>query len=127
MKSTDGKKLGVGLAGAVLSAVATSSLFLALSCCAGPIVFLALGLGVASISTFESFSSYKWLMLSLTILFLLIASLQAYKQERAVKGESSCAAPRKMRPLALLIAVAFIVIALLIFPFAYERYLLQVK
>jgi mercuric ion transport protein len=127
MKATDGKKLGVGLAGAVVSAVATSSLFLALSCCAGPVVFLALGLGFASISTFESFASYKWLMLSLTILFLLIASLQVYKQERAAKCETSCPAPRKRRHFALLIAVAFIVIALLIFPFAYEKYLLQVK
>jgi mercuric ion transport protein len=127
MKTADGKKLGVGLAGAVLSAVATSGLFLAMSCCAGPIVFLALGLGFASISTFESFASYKWLMLSLTILFLLIASLQVYRQERAAKCESSCPSPRKVRPLALLIAVAFIVIALLIFPFAYEKYLLAPK
>jgi len=127
MKAAEGKKLGIGLVGAVLSAVATSSLFLAVSCCAGPIVFLALGLGFASISTFESFASYKWLTFSLTILFLLVASLQVYRKQHSSECESSCRTHRTIRNRVLLVLVTLIVLAVLIFPFAFEKYLMQPK
>jgi mercuric ion transport protein len=127
MKTAESKKLGIGLAGALLSAVATSSFFLALSCCAGPVVFLAIGLGFGSISTFESFASYTWLTLSLTILFLLIASLQVYKQDRMANCDSECQSLSTKRNRILLVLVVIMVLALLIFPSAFEKYLLQPK
>ena len=120
-------KMAIGVIGSVLSAVATSGVFLALTCCAGPIVFLSLGLSLASISTFELFASYKWFLLVLTTLFLLLATFQVYKQVRSSACDSTCTSENKKRNRVVLLAVTLIVLSLLIFPFAYEKYLMQVK
>ena len=42
------KKFTFGLLGAIASAVVTSGALLVPACCAGPIVFAALGIGAAS-------------------------------------------------------------------------------
>ncbi|MGH9857011.1 MAG: hypothetical protein ACRD4B_04110 [Acidobacteriota bacterium] len=88
---------------------------------------MALGLGFASISTIESFASYRWVLFSLTIVFLCVAIVQLYKKEKMAKCESACPSQHKIRNRIFLVVVFLFVMALLIFPFAFEKYLLLPK
>jgi mercuric ion transport protein len=127
MKIDEQKKLSFGLGGAVASALLTSAALLAVSCCAGPIVFLALGFGFASLSNFEFLAAYRWILLSITILLLAAAFVQVYRRHDKENCESSCSNGNTRNKKILLWIVAVIVTALLSFPFVFEKFLLQVK
>lgn len=127
MKIEEPKKLRVGLAGAVVSAVMASTALLAVTCCAGPIVFLSLGFGMASFSNLESLAPYRWILLSITILFLAVAFVQVYHRRNPENCESSCSTGVSRNKKILFWIVAVVVIALISFPFFFERFLLQVK
>jgi mercuric ion transport protein len=128
VKLGEQKKLRVGLAGAVVSAVMASTALLAVTCCAGPIVFLSLGFGMASFSNLESFAPYRWILLSVTILFLAAAFVQVYLRPETENCESFCTTGYNTRNNKIMFwIVAVIVIALISFPFLFEKFLLQVK
>lgn len=127
MKIEKQKNLNFGLAGAVVSALVTSSALLAVTCCAGPIVFLSLGLGMASFSTLELLAPYRWILFSITILFLGVAFAQIYRRRDTENCESSCSTEYTRNKKLLFWVVVVVAIALICFPFVLEKFLLQVK
>lgn len=127
MKIAEQKKLNFGLLGAVVSALVTSTALLAVTCCAGPVVFLSLGFGMASFSNLESIAPYRWILLSITILLLRAAFVQVYRRQDAENCESSCSTGYARNKKILFWVVAVAAIALISFPFLFEKFLLQVK
>ena len=120
MKS--GQTVKLGILGAIVFALFGSGALLAISCCAGPIVFLGLGLGWAGLSKFETLAPYRWLFFGLTVLFLSAAFHKLYLFKNACEGE--CPAPRSLRYQRIALWLSFfIVVASLLFPILYESYL----
>jgi mercuric ion transport protein len=128
MKMAGQKKVSIGLVGAIVSALVTSTALLAVTCCAGPIVFLSLGFGMASLSNLESLAPYRWILLSITVLFLATAFVRVYLRSDTESCESSCSTVGNARNKKILFwIVVVVVIALISFPFLFEKFLLQVK
>ncbi len=113
-----------GIVGAVASALFGSGIMLAISCCAGPLVFLGIGLGWAGLAKFQALAAYRWIFFSLCGVFLAISFYKLYFSKNAC--DISCAGleQRNIRyqRIALWISVVVIVCSLL-FPILYERYL----
>jgi hypothetical protein len=82
------KKFTFGLLGAIASAAITSGAMLIPACCAGPILFAALGVGAASLSSFESLFAYRWLLHGITLLFVAIAFQQTYLRSKLESCET---------------------------------------
>jgi hypothetical protein len=105
------KKFTFGLLGAIASAVITSGAMLIPACCAGPMLFAALGIGAASLSSFESLFAYRWLLYGVTLLFVTIAFQQTYLRS---KLESCDSHSKKLQTRKTFFWGAMILIAVLI-------------
>jgi mercuric ion transport protein len=128
MSLSEPKKFTLSLLGTILSALVASGSLLALSCCAGPMVFLFLGAGIASLSTLESLASYRWLFFSLTALFISLSFAQVYLRKSAENRDASCnrSIGKRKQKIFLWIVIAGVVV-LLTFPYLLEKYLLVVN
>ena len=113
-----------GILGAVTSAIFGSGILLAISCCAGPIIFLGIGLGWAGLAKFQALAPYRWIFFALTGIFLTIAFYKLYFSKTVCEVSADCSAGKSIRyqRIALWISVV-IIISSLLFPFLYERYL----
>ncbi|HSE42998.1 MAG TPA: mercuric transporter MerT family protein [Acidobacteriota bacterium] len=103
-----------GLVGALLSGIATGGSSLAVSCCAGPALFLALGLGAGSATFFEKFAPYRLMfsIVSVAMLIFLFWSLYLRKQPAC---DSNCpTGPPKAAKIIFWIAVVLVVSALVV-------------
>lgn len=122
MKSGQAAKLGI--LGATVSALFGSGALLAISCCAGPLVFLGLGLGWAGLAKFQALAPYRWVFFGLTVVFLAISFHRLYFSEKACETSGECFTPKSLRYLRIALWVSlFIVLASLLFPILYENYL----
>lgn len=122
MKS--GRAVNVGMLGAIISAVFGSGALLAISCCAGPLVFLGLGLGWAGLAKFQALAPYRWVFFGLTGAFLAISFHKLYFSQKACEPSDECSTPRGLRNQRIALWVSLlIVVASLLFPILYERYL----
>jgi len=124
MKNSQSHAAKVGILGALASAIFGSGILLAISCCAGPIVFLGIGLGWAGLTKFQALAPYRWIFFTLTGLFVSIAFYRLYFSKIACESSNDCTVEKSLRyqRIALWISVFMIVVALL-FPMLYERYL----
>jgi mercuric ion transport protein len=126
MKNSAGHAAKIGIFGALLSSSLASGILLAILCCAGPIVFLGIGLGWAGLAKFQALAPYRWIFFSLTGIFLAIAFYKLYVSKPSCDASDNCLVPKSLRyqRIALWISV-FIVIASLLFPILYEQYLVR--
>jgi hypothetical protein len=108
------KQFTFGLVAAVASAIVTSGAMLIPACCAGPMLFAALGVGAASLSSFESFFSYRWLLYGITLLFIATAFQQTYFRSMNCATEGSHAKVLQTRKILFWIAMIFILILILV-------------
>ena len=110
----------VGLAGAVVSAVAASV------CCVGPLLLMGLGVSGAWISRLTLFEAYRPLFIAVTVVFLGMGFYRVYRRpkEAACDAESYCARPisRRINRITLW-TVTLLVAALLLFPYAAPHFL----
>jgi mercuric ion transport protein len=121
MKGQQAAKLGI--LGAIVSALFGSGALLAISCCAGPLVFLGLGLGWAGLAKFQSMAPYRWIFFALTGIFLTISFYKIYFPKKICEGDE-CPKPGSLRYQRIALWITFfMVVASLIFPVLYERYL----
>jgi hypothetical protein len=93
------KKFTFGLLGAIASALVTSGAMLIPACCAGPMLFAALGVGAASLSSFESLFAYRWLLYGVTLLFVTIAFQQTYVRSKQESCETHSTKLQKRKTL----------------------------
>jgi hypothetical protein len=105
------KKFTLGLLGAIASAVVTSGAMLIPACCAGPMLFAALGIGAASLSSFESLFAYRWLLYGVTLLFVTVAFQQTYLRSKQDSCETHS---KKLQTRKTLFWGAMIVVTILI-------------
>lgn len=121
MKNGHAAKLGI--LGAVVSAVFGSGALLAISCCAGPLVFLGVGLGWAGLAKFQVLAPYRWIFFGLAGIFLTISFYKLYVPKKGCDG-SQCPTPKSLRyqRIALWIST-LIVVAGFLFPILYDKYL----
>ena len=56
-----------GLFGAMISAIASGGAALVVSCCAGPALFIALGIGASSAALFEHLAPYRFVFSILSV------------------------------------------------------------
>ncbi len=97
------KKLTLG--GAILAAIAASS------CCIGPLVFAALGVGGAG--AFAALAAYRPYILGVTAVLLAAGFIMTYRKPRAVLGDAcGCEKPKANRAgrIGLWIATAAVVL-----------------
>lgn len=99
------KKLTLG--GAVLAAIAASS------CCIGPLLLAALGIGGAG--AFAALGSYRPYILGVTVALLGAGFYFTYRKPKAVEGDAcGCASPRptanRLGRIGLWIATALVVV-----------------
>ena len=122
MKTSQTAKLGI--LGAIVSAIFGSGALLAISCCSGPIVFLALGLGWTGLAKFQALAPYRWIFFSLTAAFMGISFYKLYFSKNVCEASSECPTTKTLRyqRIALWLSL-FIVITSLLFPIIYEKYL----
>jgi len=110
----------VGLAGAVVSAVAASI------CCVGPLLLMGLGISGAWISRLTLFEAYRPLFIAATVVFLGLGFYRTYRtpKEVACAAGSFCANPlsRRINRITLW-TVTLLVAALLLFPYAAPYFL----
>ncbi len=110
----------VGLAGAVVSAVAASV------CCVGPLLLMGLGVSGAWISRLTLFEAYRPLFIAVTVLFLGMGFYRVYRRpkEADCAAGSFCANPlsRRINRITLW-TVTLLVAALLLFPYAAPYFL----
>lgn len=126
MKNLQKHAATIGLFGAIISSSFASAILLAISCCAGPIVFLGIGLGWAGLAKFQALAPYRWMFFALTGIFLSIAFYKLYFSKASCKASDDCALPRSLRYQRILLWISiFIVVASLLFPILYERYLIR--
>lgn len=126
MKNGKNHVVKIGILGAIASAIFGSGILLAISCCAGPIVFLGIGLGWAGLTQFQALAPYRWIFFALTGIFLAIAFYKLYFSKPACVTSGDCTVSRPLRyqRIALWTSV-LIIIASLLFPMLYEQYLLK--
>ena len=126
MKNSSGRAAKVGIVGAVVSSSLASGILLSISCCAGPIVFLGMGLGWAGLSKFQALAPYRWIFFTLTGIFLAIAFYKLYYPKPVCAASNECSTPGALRyqRIALWISI-LIIVASLFFPMMYERYLMR--
>jgi len=114
----------IGILGAIVSSLFGSGTLLAISCCAGPLVFLSLGLGWAGLAKFQFLSPYRWIFFGLTALFLTISFQRLYLSKNICQTSEDCASPRSIRYQRIAFWLTLgIVLAALLFPILYEKYL----
>ncbi|CAH0302045.1 hypothetical protein SRABI118_04434 [Massilia sp. Bi118] len=99
------------LAAGVLAALGASA------CCAGPLIFLLLGIGGGWASNLIAFEPYSPYLTALTVLFLGAAFYNLYLRRRACAPGDACAADRVLRNQRIMFwLVAAPVVLLLAFP-----------
>jgi mercuric ion transport protein len=120
----NGRTAKIGILGAMISAFLGSGALLAVSCCAGPIVFLALGLGWAGLARFQALAPYRWIFFGFTAVFMTIAFYRLYFPRKGCEASDACANSKSLRyqRIALWLSL-FLILLMLIFPVLYERYL----
>ena len=85
--STGERSKGLSLGAALLAALAASS------CCLGPVLLAALGLGGAGL--FAGIATYRPYMLAVTAAFLGVGFYLSYRKPKVVEGDAcGCDAPR---------------------------------
>ena len=90
---------GLPIGAALVAAVAASS------CCLGPVILAALGLGGAGV--FAGVAAYRPLMLGITALFLVVGFYLSYRRPKAIEGDAcGCERPKAGRLPRLLLWVA---------------------
>lgn len=91
------------------------SALLAALCCLGPLLFIALGLGI---SGFSFFWTYRPLFIVITIIFLLFAFYYTYKKRPIVCEDGSCKIMGGSRRAKIIVwVVAILAIALMLLPY----------
>lgn len=124
MKEAHNHAAKIGIAGAIASAILGSGILLAISCCAGPLVFLGLGLGWAGLAKFQALAPFRWVFFALTGIFLGAAFYQLYFSKTACKASGDCSLPKILRYQRIILWISvLIIVAALLFPILYERYL----
>lgn len=76
---------------AVLAAIGAST------CCAGPLVLLALGISGSWIGTLSSFEPYRPFFMGITLIFLGLAFRKLYLQPQSCAIGTPCAEPNTVR------------------------------
>lgn len=88
--NTGERAKGLSIGAALLAALAASS------CCLGPVILAALGLGGAGL--FAGIAAYRPYMLAVTALFLGVGFYLSYRRPKAVEGdECGCDVPKTRR------------------------------
>ena len=103
--NTSDRSAGFSLGAALLAALAASS------CCLGPVLLAALGLGGASL--FAGFAAYRPYMLAVTAAFLGVGFYLSYRTPKVVEGDPcGCDVPksRRMRRMFLWMATVITVL-----------------
>ena len=104
-----------GLVGAFLSGIASGGSALAVSCCAGPALFLALGLGAGSATFFEKLAPYRMLFSIVSVVMLMFSFWSLYLRKQPA-CDSSCSTSSKTAKIIFWIAVVIVASALIIPP-----------
>ena len=87
-------------------------------CCVGPLVLLAMGIGVSWISTLTALEPYRPVFIGITLIFLFMAFRKLYILPRQCAAEDPCALPTTLRNQRIIFwLVSAILIALLAFPY----------
>lgn len=87
-------------------------------CCIGPLVLLALGIGGTWISNLAALEPYRPVFVVTTLVFLFMAFRKLYLVPRQCVPGDTCAIPTTLRNQRIIFwVVAFILIALLTFPY----------
>jgi len=97
-----------GIGGAILSAIASGGAALAISCCAGPAFFIALGLGAGGAAVFEKLAPYRLIFSVLSVAMLGFSFWNLYL--RKTQCDSSCS-PKASRTSKLIFWVAGAVVS----------------
>ncbi|HSE39375.1 MAG TPA: mercuric transporter MerT family protein [Acidobacteriota bacterium] len=109
------KKFTFGVVGAIASAAVTSCAMLIPPCCVGPVLLAAVGVGTASLTTFESLFAYRWLLFGVTFLFIATAYHQTYRINHC---DASIAHTKTMQTRRILFWIAVVLIIMMIsFPY----------
>lgn len=99
--STGERSKGLSIGAALLAALAASS------CCLGPVLLAALGLGGAGL--FAGIAAYRPCMLAVTAAFLGLGFYLSYRKPKAVEGDAcGCDVPKSRRMPRILLGVATI-------------------
>lgn len=100
---------GLPIGAALLAALAASS------CCLGPVLLAALGLGGAGL--FAGIAAYRPYMLAVTTAFLGVGFYLSYRKPKVVQGDAcGCDARKRRMPRWLLWAATFITILVAVSP-----------
>jgi mercuric ion transport protein len=126
MKNGHNHVAKVGILGAIASAIFGSGILLAISCCAGPIVFLGIGLGWAGLTRFQALAPYRWIFFALTGIFLTMAFYKLYFSKPACVTSGDCTVSRTLQYQRITLWTSvLIIVASLLFPVLSELYLLR--
>lgn len=104
------------LVGAFLSGIASGGSALAVSCCAGPALFLALGLGAGSATFFEKLARYRITFSIVSVAMLMFSFWSLYLRKQPVCDSSCSTGPSKVTKIIFWIAVVIIASALIVPP-----------
>ena len=113
-----------GLIAAILSGIAGAGATLAVSCCAGPALFIALGLGVGSASLFEKLAPYRWLFSIASVGMLTFAFWGLYLRKQPACEESCSQGPSRASRIVFWVA-AVVVAASIIIPPALDAFMMK--
>ena len=103
--STGERSKGLSLGAALLAALAASS------CCLGPVLLAALGLGGAGL--FAGIAAYRPYMLAVTAAFLGVGFYLSYRKPKVVEGDAcGCDVPKSRRMPRMFLWVATIITVL---------------
>lgn len=105
-----------GLVGALLSGVASGGSALAVSCCAGPAIFIAVGLGASGATFFEKLAPYR-MIFSFASVGMLMFSFWALYLRKQPLCEGSCeTGPSSASRIIFWISVILVASALIVPP-----------
>lgn len=109
---------------AFLSGIAGAGATLAVSCCAGPALFVALGLGVGGASFFEKLAPYRWIFSIASVSMLAFAFWGLYlRKQPACEGSCSQGPSRASRIVFWITAV--VVAASIVIPPALDALMMK--